>query len=237
MPTPNPSVLFSDTFAGYPNGLITNEYAYWSPGSAGAKNSSTWEMTSGSLFAENSAGWTGIPDVGAPNADSSNANNSAVFRLTTKRADFGDVAVSFDLLNQGLSATAGTPPVDWDGVHVFLRYQTEYNLYYASVNRRDNTVIVKKKVPGGPSNGGTYYNLGSYGSHTVPYNVWQKVKATVKNNTDGSVTIQLFADGQLVFSVTDNGSIGGAPIRSAGKVGIRGDNANLKFKNFTVTPL
>lgn len=240
-PTPTPSAtpisgsLFSDSFSQYPDGLITNEYAFWNPTGSGAKVSSKWELTSGSLFAQNGSGWTGVPDGGiAPNALSTNANNSAIFRLTTKQANFRDVAVTFDLLNQGLTSTSVTPAVAWDGVHVFLRYQSEQSLYYASINRRDNTVVVKKKVPGGPSNGGTYYTLASTGSYAVPYNAWQNVKATIKNNSDGSVTIQLFAGGKLLLTANDNG-VGGAPITGYGKVGIRGDNTNFKFKNFLVS--
>lgn len=70
----------------------------------------------------------------------------------------------------------------------------------------------------------------------MPYKTWQKVEATVKNNADGSVTIELFADGKLLVEAIDSG-MGGAPISTPGKGGIRGDNANFKFKNFTVTAL
>lgn len=236
-PVATPMPLFTDTFAQYSDSLITNEYTYWNSGDATSVNSRAWEMTSGSLFARESTGWSGIPDTIGPNALSTNGNNSAVFRLTTKQADFGNIAVDFDLLNQGLSSTASTPAVDWDGVHVFLRYQSEESLYYASINRRDNMVAIKKKIPGGSSNGGTYYNISTFNAYQVPFGTWQHVKATVKDNTDGSVTIELFGNGKLVARAVDNGSVGGAPIRNQGKVGIRGDNANIKFKNFTVTAL
>lgn len=229
--------LFTDAFSQYSDGLLTNEYAFWNPTNSTSVNSRVWEMTSGSLFAQGGAGWSGVPDTVAPNALSTNGNNSAVFRLTTKQADFGNVAVEFDLLNQGLASTGSTPAVDWDGVHVFLRYQSEESLYYASVNRRDNTVAIKKKVPGGISNGGTYYNISTFNAHPVSYGTWQHVKATIKNNTDGSVTIELFENGKLLARAVDDGSIGGAPIRNPGKVGVRGDNANIKFKNFSVTGL
>ncbi|MDP3963129.1 MAG: hypothetical protein Q8Q39_01395 [bacterium] len=235
-PSPAPTTLFNDPFSQYADGLITNEFAYWNPTAAGAKQSPLWEMTSGSLYAQDDAGWTGVPDAGTPNADSSNANNSAIFRLTTKQAEFQNVSVSFDLLNQGLVSTNQTPAVAWDGVHVFLRYQNEESLYYASINRRDNSVVVKKKVPGGPSNGGTYYNIGNTKTFTVPYNAWQAVRATIKNNTDGSVTITLSVNGSVILNVTDAGT-GGSPIRAGGKSGIRGDNTNLKFKNFKIAPL
>ena len=231
-------ILLMETF-NYTNGVIANEFAHSNPGHTNAIRSLIWEMTSGTLFSSWGAGWTGIPDNIEPNTNSSNGNNSSVFRLTTKKADFGDVAVSFALLNQGLSSTTSTPPVDWDGVHVFLRYQSESNLYYASVNRRDNKVVIKKKTPGGPapSNGGTYSNLTSEISHTVPYNVWQMVTATVQNEQNGFVTIKLYGGNNLLVSAVDNGTILGAPITNPGKVGIRGDNANLKFENFTVTVL
>ena len=228
------SILFSDTFSSYPNGLITNEYAFWNKTSSSAKQSNLWQMDSGSLFSQNGSGWTGIPDNVAPNALSSNGNNSSVFRLVTKPSNFGDVSVTFDLLNQGLTSTNSTPQTSWDGAHIFLRYQSEYNLYYASINRRDNTVVIKKKVQGGSSNGGTYYVLAS-ASYTVPYGNWQNIKANVKNNLNGSVTVELFQNDKLLVRAVDNGSIGGAPIRTAGKVGVRGDNANLKIKNFKIT--
>jgi hypothetical protein len=235
-PPPPPSgVLFSDSF-NYPDGLVTNEYAYWTPNGSGAVHSPLWEMDSGSLFAKGGRGWSGVPDGTSPDADSMPYNDSAVFRLDTKDASFGDVAVSFLLQNNNLVTTSRTPAVDWDGIHVFLRYQTEYWLYYASINRRDNTSIIKKKLPGGSTNGGTYYEIGSSVSHKVPYGAWQSVKATVKDNPDGSVTIALY-DGQgLVVSATDNG-VGGPPITAPGKVGIRGDNCNFQIDDFVVTGL
>lgn len=228
------TVLFSDSFS-VPNGLITNEYAYWNPNDPAAVKSKNWEMTSGSLFARSSAGWTGVPDNIDPNAGSTNGTDSAVFRLNTRNYSFGNVAVSFSLDNLGYTQTSTTPAVDWDGVHIFLRYQNEYSLYYASINRRDNTAVIKKKVPGGPYNGGTYYILAST-THSYPFDAWQSVKATVANNGNGSVTIKLYAQGSLVLQATDTGT-GGAPITHAGAVGIRGDNDNFQFDDFRVTSL
>ena len=222
-----------------PDGLVTNEYAYKNPTRPDAVKSATWEVTSGSLFVKNKAGWSGIPDRVSPNATSANGTDSAVFRLTTKRANFGNVAVSFKLRNEGLSSTTKTPPKDWDGVHIFLRYQSERSLYVASINRRDNTATIKKKVPmppascPEPSNGGCYYDLAKVVSHSVPYGAWQSVRATVKNSADGSVTINLYAGHTLLLTATDNG-IGGSPITAPGKVGIRGDNCQFSFDNFTV---
>jgi hypothetical protein len=195
-------------------------------------------MTSGSLFANGGAYWTGVPDVANPNSTSSNGTDSAIFRLTTQRANFGDVAVSFTLHNNGLSSTTTTPPVAWDGVHIFLHYQTEESLYYASVNRRDGHVVIKKKCPGGPSNGGTYYELGpgEIANHPIPFGTNQNVGATVADNSDGSVTLTLSLGGTKIVSATDTG-VGCSPITQPGKVGIRGDNDNFTFSGFTVSSL
>ena len=215
------------------NGLVTNEFAYWNRGTPSRVESSAWEMDSGSLFASNGVGWTGVPDAVAPNATSSNGNDSAVFRLNTKRRDFRDVLVSFDLINEGFVTTSRTPAVAWDGVHVWLRYQSQYNLYYASVNRRDGATAIKKKVAGGSSNGGTYYTLAT-GSNRFAPNMWQRIGASIRTNSSGTVTIQVFADGKLILSAEDNGSVGGPPILASGAVGIRGDNCNFRFRNFSV---
>ena len=232
---PSGGHLFRDTFTA-PDGLISNEYAYWNPTHADAVVSAGWEMNSGSLFNLSGAAWSGVPDGIGPNAGSTGATDSSVFRMMTKRADFGDVAVSFDLRNDGLVTTARTPAVDWDGIHLWLRYQAENSMYYASVNRRDGTVVLKKKVPGGPTNDGTYYLLSKSVAHAVPYGTWQHVEATVKNEADGSVTVALYADGALLVSANDVG-LGGPPLRAPGKLGIRADNCNFRFDDFTVDAL
>ena len=228
-------VLFLDTFNGR-DGLVTNEYAFFNPSDTEATHSLRWEMTSGSLFRQGGTGWTGRPTRGEPDRRSTSENDSAIFRLRTRRADFGDVAVRFRLRNDGLREDADTPAVAWDGVHVFLRYQSQYHLYYASVNRRDNTAVIKKKCVGGPSNGGTYYTLGESVAHPVPYGRWQDVVATVENDASGGVSIALTAGGQHVVSTRDDG-IGCDPIRSPGAVGIRGDNAEFHIEDFEVETL
>jgi hypothetical protein len=87
------SVLLEDAF-NRSDGLITNEYAYWSRSARDTIVSKTWRVTSGSFFVRSGTGWTGIPDAVRPNAASSNGADSAVFRLTTQRRDFDNVAVT-----------------------------------------------------------------------------------------------------------------------------------------------
>ena len=225
------STLFTDAFSGS-DGLLTNEYAFWNPNATDARRSPAWDMTSGSLFLRNGMAWSGIPDDVEPNATSSNGTDSAIFRLVTKRKDFGDVGVSFTLRRDSFTTTTATPSVAWDGEHIFLRYVDETSLYYASFDRRDGTTAIKKKVTGGSSNGGTYYTLAS-GKDSFTTGVSHAVRSTIIDNADGSVTIRLWVDGSLVLTATDTG-VGGPVIRTGG-VGLRGDNSNFSFDDFRVT--
>lgn len=218
-----------------PDGLITNERAFWSPTTAGTKHSPTWEMTSGSLFAKDGAAWTGRIDNRAPNAASSNGTNSAVFRLVTKRKDYRNVNVRLRLRHEAFSSTSSTPPAAWDGAHVFLRYQSQESLYYASINRRDGAVVVKKKVPGGPSNGGTYYTLATVRRSPAATGAWVNYEASAQDQADGSVRITVRINGTQVLSAVDHGT--GGPVIRSGGVGLRGDNAQMSFDNFRIDNL
>ncbi len=184
-----------------------------------------FKMTSGTLFARKGNGWTGPPDA---------TTNSAVFRMVTVRRDFLNVAVGLELNTLRMVSSAKLPSVAWDGVHIFLRYQSEFHLYYASVNRRDGKCVIKKKVPNGLSNGGTYHEVG----HTALYpwvpTVLQKVRAVAMNLYDGTVGIDLSVDDKLILSVVDDGVGGAPPILVAGGTGIRGDNTEFMFNKFKV---
>ena len=179
-----------------------------------------------------------MPDATEPNAPaSSNGNDSAIFRLVTRRADFGNVAVSFQLNNAGLTSTSATPAEDWDGVHIFLRYQSQTSLYYASINRRDGTAVIKKKVTGGPDNGGTYYELTPYLSHAVPYGTWQSITATVQQRRRRHRHDPPARGRDARRAGHRQRAVGGPPITAPGRVGLRGDNANFQFDDFRVSSL
>jgi hypothetical protein len=216
--------------------LVTNEYAHWNPADPGAVLSQTWDMTSGSLFARDGVWWTGPPDNISPGPRSEAGTDSAVFRLTTRDRSFQNVEVSFSLRIDAFVTTPRTPEEAWDGVHVFLRYQSQYQLYIVSVDRRDGTVAIKKKQPGGPSNGGTYFTLAS-GTAPVVAGEWQPVAAAVETLPDGSVRISLYRGQELLLQAIDDGSQGGPPISAPGAVGIRGDNCEFEFRDFTITDL
>jgi hypothetical protein len=230
------TVLFSDRFprANGANGLITNEYALRNPADPLAVRSKNWVATSGSFFFKRGVGWSGVPDGCKPDRYSQTCNDSAVFRLHTRRLTFGNVAVSLRLLNHSLTSTARTSARAIDGVHLWLHYQSETELYAVSVNRRDASIVIKKKCPGGPSNGGSYYDLAKpLSNQPIPFGVWQNLTASIRDNADGSVTISLSRNGASLTSVTDHG-VGCSPIVAAGAVGIRGDNDNFSVDNFTV---
>jgi hypothetical protein len=223
-------ILFQDRFD-RPDGLITNEYAFWNRRLRAVK-SLKWQVTSGSFFAHDGTGWTGMPDRVRPNVDSSNGTDSAVFRLTTRAANFGDVTVSFLLRNDGLVSTPQTPPHAWDGVHLFLRYRSPAYLYYLSLERRDGKIVVKKKCPNGPLAQGTYYTIGRFERQSFPLRRWVRLQARVQTEAGGDVVIALVERGRTVLTATDPG-IGCDPI-PVGAVGLRGDNDNFQIDDFTI---
>lgn len=211
--------------------LITNEFAYFNPNDSNAVKSSLYEMTSGSVFEKNGKMWTGKIDNIAPNATSSNGTNSAVFRMTTKKSDYKDIKVSLNLEPLGFTTTPTTPAVAWDGAHIFLRYVSQYSLYYASVCRRDGKIVIKKKVPGGPSNNGTYHTI----SPEITAPLTKLLTATIKTLPNQTVQIQILnPEGTVLVTAIDSG-VGGPPIL-AGKTGLRLDNLEASF-DFTVVPL
>jgi hypothetical protein len=219
--------VVEDHFSGR-DGLIANENA------RAAATSRTWRVTSGSLFRRHGWGWTGRPDGGSPDPCSCRANGSAVFRMTTRRRDLGDVTVSFALRTLRLTSTDRTPPRPWDGVHLMLRWQSPQNTYYVTVNRRDGEVVIKRKVPGGPANGGTYFDVGHSARFPVRYGTVQHVRAAVVNGSDGSVKISLFVDGEKLLEAVDRGT-GAGPIRSPGAIGFRADNAEILLDDVRVS--
>lgn len=238
--TPN-NVLFFDGLSG-PDRIVTNEYVHWNPGSACPYSSSKWDMTSGTLMVKNGAGYSGIPtSEQTAVCNSSVKNNSAVFRLTTKALDFGDTTTTMDykLVSHG---AAGVSNNSYDGLHIWVRYQSQYGLYAVSVARWDGVMVIKKKVPqsvahcGDPSDGGCYYDLAPPVTNkalTSP-DVWHHAAVTVSNQ-NGKVTIELVIDGHQIVTAIDSGRHG--PVYAKGAAGVRGDNTEFYFKNFTITKI
>jgi hypothetical protein len=218
------------------DGLITNSYAHWNPHRFDAVRSPAWDMTSGSLFATDGWGYTGAIDGQSPDARSTRRTGSAVFRLHT-RARFDDARVTTTIKVGEFTSTSRTPARAWDGVHLWLRYQTQYHLYVVSVARRDGRVVIKKKCPGGPSNGGTYYALSrQVAGYPLAVGRSRTVAASVRTNANDTVTIDLDVDGRRVVTATDDG-VGCAAIIAPGAVGVRADNTRFWFAPFTVSSI
>lgn len=227
-----PVPTFLDAFA-IADGLVTNEYAFYNPTHSDAITSPDWEMTSGSLFARNGHAWSGAVDDRTPDAGSTNGTDSAIFRLRSVRADYANVGVSVSLRIDALGSTSRTPETAFDGVHVWVRYTSETSLYAISVARRDGTVRIKKKCPGGPSNGGVYYDLTPSLIRPLALDQWADFTVVAVNGLDGSVTLDVYRDGALLRRVTDTG-VGCAPITDSGRIGVRGDNAEFELDDVTV---
>lgn len=215
-----------------PDRLLTNEYAHANPNDTEAVRSADWDVTSGSLFLREGAGWTGPPDAVNPDRRSVNGTGSSVFRVTTRRSDFLNTLVTLRVRNRGLTSRGRSAPADLDGIHVFLRWQSPEDLYVVSLNRRDDLIVIKRKSPGGPVNGGTYRTLGQ-ADYPVPYGRWQTFQMWTENTGENAATISIGDGVRTLLSVTDTGDEV-PPILAAGATGLRGDNCDFEFDSFRV---
>lgn len=206
--------------------LITNERT--------PMKDANWTVTSGSLFDKGGVWWTGAPDGVDPNTTSSNGTGSDIFRVVSKSRAFENVRIDGTFKINRYASTPRTPAVAWDGAHLFLRYQGETNLYYASVARRDGAIVLKKKCHGGTENGGTYYTLKT-GRAVAPVGQTFTASAGATTGRRGVTTVWLQAGATRIEAV-DTG-IGCPAIAKPGGVGVRGDNVDLDVHKFETTPL
>lgn len=215
------------------DGLVSNERAYRDPDDPDVTRSRDWIVTSGSLFADDGAGTSGSIDGGSPDARSKDDTGSAVLRAVTRRT-FGDVRVDLDLRVEDMTTTKRTPAVDFDGVHLFVRYASGENLYSVDLCRRDGTATIKRKSPNEDSeNGGDYVTLAE-GPLECPTEEWRPMAVTVADVEDG-VSITLLDGDREVLSVVDDGDGSPAPLTGPGRIGLRGDNTRFSFRDLTVT--
>lgn len=192
----------------------------------------TWHDTTGSLPPDDMI-WAATSGV-FRSTDGEGWSDSPVFRMVTHRQDFGDVAVSFRLRVDSIAGDGSHPESAWDGVHVLLHYQDETELYAVSVSRRDGEMAIKRKDPGGPSNGGTYSTL-TTGSGAVPVGAWTDVRVTIRQVATG-VEFTASLDGTARLAVIDTEAVGGRSSRP-GRIGLRADNATFHIDDLVVEPL
>ncbi|RSN69994.1 hypothetical protein [Actinomadura sp. WAC 06369] len=204
--------------------LVANEYAHWNPGAADARRSPVWDVTSGSLYERGGLLWTGPPDTAAPDAASSGGTGSSVFRMHSRRTDRRDVHVVLDVRNVRLLPGGARAT---DGVHVMLRRQDETELYVASLNRRDGLLVVKKKLRGGPANGGRYFTLAQV-RHPYAFGAWQRFE--VRATGTSPVVVTVAQAGRELLRAVDDGRRHDRPIVRPGSVGVRGDRCEFEFR-------
>ena len=220
-------------------GLVANELDVSSSANRVAR-SPDWIVTSGSLFSDDGAAWTGPIDGRSPDPVSRISTGSAVFRVVS-RPTFLSCVVDFDLRLDSRTTTPRTPARAYDGVHVFLRYRDAWNLYVVSVARRDGSVVVKRKeAPPGvggtaQDDGADYVTLAS-ATAVFPLHEWHHVTVQVSDDPRG-VRLQLAVDGRTLLDVIDEGVDGSRPLAAAGRVGLRGDNTEFHVRGLTVTPI
>lgn len=219
---------FVDRFEGSDR-LVTNEYAQNNPREPDAIVSPAWDVTSGSLFVRDGMGWTGPPDHESPSPDSSVATGSAVFRAFPRVETDGDSVVSLRLLPIGFVDDSNRQ--DWDGVHVLTRVRSDAEFYSVSVLRRDGLIAIKRKLPGGPSNGGTYVTLASAEVPTAG-DGWHDIRVDTTDR-NGTVRILLWLDGVVVLEAIDAGEFA-PPITGPSGIGIRGDNIEFTIDDLEV---
>jgi hypothetical protein len=217
--------------------LVTNEVAYRKPGAAGAHTSPAWLVTSGSLFAVKGTGYTGPVDRGRPGLDSQSNTGSAVFRATSTRSDLGDVRVDLALHVDGIVGAAVGKQLNYDGVHLMVRYTSPDSVYTVSLCRRDGTSAIKKKSPGIKSDepGEPYITLAQV-PFACPLNAWATLQVDVRN-VAGGVSLTLRSDGHQVVSVIDVGQGGVPALTAPGRVGLRGDDTEFHFRDLSVSEL
>ncbi|MFH9292265.1 hypothetical protein [Streptomyces sp. NPDC017520] len=232
-PPPRPPHRTRPFLAGFSRrGLVTNAYAFRHPGAADATTHRDWTVTSGSLFARWGSGWSGVPDGLSPDPASRLRTGSAVLRVVSARHDFHDVTVGARFRLHPPVTTGRTPAVDWDGGHLWLRYQGPQELYALSFCRRDGAVTLKRKAPPpGAAQGaeGVYTTL-AQAMRPLRYETWHHIVARATTTASDTVQLRLRVDGREVLRAEDT-----APGRlaGAGAVGIRGDNTELLFHGFT----
>lgn len=161
-------------------------------------------------------------------------------RLTTRRQDFQNVRVTLEWQHLGFVTAPGTRAQNFDGVNVWIRHQSQYSLYYATFNRRDGKIVLKKKEPrphDPTSNYGEYFTLAEA---QAPFRSGtdQRMSVEAKNVGRSAVELQVRdGSGRVLLRYLDDGRVGGPALTSPGAVGVRGDNSRLLLQSLQVDAL
>jgi hypothetical protein len=251
-PPPPLGSLMADGFdaANGTNNLVTNEYAGWHPSDTTAVQSPVWRSDGGSLFSvaatdasgqTSRVGYTGAIDSSFADRYSQTHTHSNKMRFWTKQGGFGNVRIDADLRPMGWDPAA---PSNWSGFKFYLRRQldaSESSFYTVETDILDGHIYIQKKCYGvtdttaNATAGGTYYILAQKSGFSVPLGSWQKIGASSRTNSDGSVTISLYRNGALAAEAVDRGT--GCPVLGPGHIGFRSDYFQYYLDNWTVSAL
>jgi hypothetical protein len=240
----------TDTFDGSDGSLWVSDTEYWRNSDLGFGENSRWFAEGGKVYRQGGMGRV----------------SEGVFRMwsrakyTNVRVEGDFVLDGYNLLRNGATGDWGgvklwtrrwivnpqtsDPMAAGDGSRVDDGSGPRgYSIEFAT---RGGHIYFQKKLPGDTrsiypnynaySQFGTYYLIGSYDTRTFTQGVEHHVAADTINNADGSVTLALYIDGVKVKQYVDSGQRGGPPLRTEGRVGVRGDEANFRIDNLTITP-
>jgi len=159
---PAAGIIVQDHFEGE-DGIITGHDYYaaaefpFSGMSKPSNPSPVWEGDSGDFLRRSGWGYSGRP---------ADWKDRYFFRMNTRNFNVQDAAISWRY-RSSRPGEHGYPSESSDAVDVWLRYQTQYNLYVFQFDRADNGFQAKRKLPAqgwtGPpeliANKGVYYTL------------------------------------------------------------------------------
>lgn len=150
----NGTVLADDAFCNFDGSFATlTEHTH-------SASATTWGMDAGNFLVENNQGWTGR---------ASDFGSSSHFRLRSKTVQANALSTEFDYkVASWASGTFGSNSSS-NGTAIWARYLTQWGpLYEAYIDKFDNKIGVKRKVPAigytgsvQVSNNGCYYTLKS----------------------------------------------------------------------------
>jgi len=228
--------LFEADFGG-PNRLLTNEWATRHPDSPQAVKSAQWFVTSGSLFIRGEAATNGRLDDLAADPRSTSGTNSAVFRAYTKRRFQPNYRLTCEVRVEPPQSVAGLNPAPWDGLHLMFDAESPAAAYYVSLYRRNGQAVIKKKTPGGSVAGGSYAVLSRYVPARLQAGRWGEVRVDLRRAGPHAVTIELYENGILLTTATDDEAVSESAPLTSGRVGIRADKTSFAIKDLTIQAL
>jgi hypothetical protein len=242
-PTAGTTTYVNETCDSGYSGQFVNESWFWNDADLGYAKNPRWFAESGVMSLDGGSGRCRVDED--------------VFRMWTRNSElgsFGDVKVSADYYFDAGYSGGGYTSEGWHGGKFWLRRQLCTNEascskiddngdgnqlgYSAEFHTQQNLILIQKRdkygCAGQPQTG--YYILGQT-SYTFPQDTWKNVAGTVKNNANGSVTIQVIVDGVVKLTATDSGACGSSPLTAPGRVGVRADFVNSLFDNIKIESL